>query len=140
MQVLAAAGLVVALAIGHVYLRFVIGDIKMQHRGLQQQREDLFRQAAKLQRENAELCDMARLQKHAAEDLQMVESDPKDRVTAYMPLALRTKYAVGVVTPSVAQRASGLEIAQENARTPVERLLLTITDMNRAFAADARDK
>lgn len=111
---------------GHVYLRFQIADIKVQHVELQRQREELFRKSMELERQNAALCNLPELRQYALQQMQMVDSAPESRQTTLIPAALSDKYKTDAVA-----RASSHE---EPAKRPLERLLLTLTDMNRAFA------
>ena len=125
-QIVGFSTLLAALAVGHVYLRFQIADIKVQHVELQRQREELFRQSMELERQNAALCNLPQLRQYALQQMQMIDSAVDKRQTTLIPAGLAQKYKTDAVTRA--------EMRPEPPKRAIERLLLTLTDMNRAFA------
>jgi hypothetical protein len=95
---LALCGILGALAIAHVQLRFVINDSRLQHQRMQRVHRELLQQYALLERANAQLSDYDRLHEYATQELHMVEIP--DRPTASITTDVRTKYTVDSVLQS----------------------------------------
>lgn len=122
------------LSVAHIYLQFCIRDVKTQHQKLQEQCRNLRQEESRLQHENEALCDAAQLRDWARHERQMVESDPKTQTVAALPDSLKEKY---VADAKVRGRDETLDFATvgETQDAPVTRLLLSLVDVNKAFAA-----
>lgn len=87
---LLCCGIIGALAIGHVQLRFGINDGRLQHQRMQRIHRELLQDYARLERGNAQLSDYHRLHEYAVGELHMIEV--RERPTAYITADLQKKY------------------------------------------------
>jgi hypothetical protein len=126
-----------ALAIGHVYVRFAIGDVKLEHRTLQKRQRELFVNVTRLERENVAIADPERLRELGVDGLGMVNVLPEVRVQAALPQMLVDKY-VHVGTPRGIVQPRDTALAAEN-RSPLMRVLMGVVDANRAYAKGDRE-
>lgn len=125
---------VAALSVGHIYLRFANQDIMLQHRQLQEQQSVLVREITSLEQQNAALCDAGRLKEFGLRDMRMVEDPALQRQLASVPSHISRKYsAVGASDRLIA--SSELLDAEAEQQGTVKKVLLSIVDVNKAFAA-----
>ena len=126
--------LIGSLAVTHVYVRFVISDMRMQHFGLQEQQRDLLRQVAQIEHENSALADLVKLKEYGYNELKMVDTQPTERADAVLPQSIRERSfgpGRGLTAMNVLK---GMNDSLELDAGLFRRVLLTITDVNRAFA------
>lgn len=132
--VLVAAGLV-ALGCAHLWLQFAITDVRVQYQKVQQTHRELLQRATLLEHENERLCDVARLREYAVQKLKMVETDPSQRALASLPPEFLRKYQDQPATSRDSLLAH-LGAPDTPTRATIEKLLLTVTDVNKAFAGE----
>jgi len=120
---------VAVLCLGHVYLRFAIRDMKLQHKNLQHQVRSLIQQQSDLIHGNEALCNVEELRNHGRFQLQMVEPSHQERLIASVSTEARARYSEEAISLPM-QFAE----AEENALSPVKKVLLSLVDVNKAFA------
>lgn len=126
--------------VSHVHLRFAIDDARMQHRRLQEQYRGLELKHMALQGETERMSELERLGQFARYELGMVEQDPRTRVVASVGSAVSAKYAESR-SVAVAEEAGAADaLIGRLPDVPGKSLLLTLVDVNQAFAAAAPEK
>lgn len=124
---LVLCGILGALAIAHVQLRFVINDSRLQHQRMQRVHRELLQQYALLERANAQLSDYDRLHEYATQELHMVEI--ADRPTANISSDVRTKYSIDssqqskYSAPNSRAVADGVSMFRKSARQRIQKLV-----------------
>jgi hypothetical protein len=124
------------LCLAHVYLRFSITDIRLEHRQLQEQNARLQQRLNFLQHQSEKLCDSGYLRDYGLRTLGMVESDPRTHTVAAVPASISDKYlkelgpvhSVTVATSTEADPAEG----------GLQKFILSLVDANQAFASSGR--
>jgi hypothetical protein len=137
LRALACCGIIGALAIGHVQLRFLINDARLQHQRMQHVHRDLIQDYAMLDRTTTQLSDYNRLHDFATQQLHMVEV--QDRPVAYISHDLRQKYSGDSVAQAHAYLAQPRAVAKfGELRTEAKNKLLKLVDTGRAaFSGEA---
>lgn len=129
-QALAVSVVAASLCIAHLWLQFAAADSRIQFRQLQERRRELQGRMSLLQHENERLCDIERLREYGDKNLNMIETNPARRVLAHVPAEYRARYSRA--KPEANVLAYTTQEARPLSRT--ERVLLMLTDVNRAFA------
>lgn len=119
------------LAISHVWLRFGIGDLKMQCSRLEEIRSDLTQRVSGLEYQNMQMCDTERLRDYARRELKMVEPAPNNRVAYALPERLKQKYYDASSMRQAGDGVPDLIMQEQNERG----ILQTLIDANHAVAA-----
>ena len=131
-QILCVAIVLAVLGCAHLWLQFSITDARMQYQRVQHQHRELLQRATLLEHEYERLCDIERLREYAVAKLKMIEPDAAQRVVATLPPDLPRKYQD---EPATAKDAVLAHTGGDTRNRPtMEKLLLTITDANKAFA------
>lgn len=121
------------LSVGHIYLRFLIRDMKLQQSQLVEQSDQLQRHAAQLESDCAKLCDSTRLRAVGRYGLHMVEESPQGRIVASVPDSIASKYAAQPLGSQPAGSVRGTQVADA---APVQQFLMSLVDVNKAYAAE----
>lgn len=87
--------IIAALCLGHIHLRFVHTDMKMQHGQLQKQHRLLLQEQDAIERQNEALCDRQRLAVLAQRE-RMQSTDVRRQLVAVIPNELRKKYSAPI--------------------------------------------
>ena len=138
LEILLIAAIIASLGVAHLWLAFKTADARVQYTRVQQHRRELYHKSTLLQHEYERMCDIERLRAYGAENLRMVETQPGERVVMSVPDELSRKY-LGEAAPAVASIQILADIPSGEAfdqrhRNPMEKLLLKVTDVNKAFA------
>ncbi|MCX7718545.1 MAG: hypothetical protein N2111_09135 [Candidatus Sumerlaeaceae bacterium] len=129
-----------AWGVAHIHLRFAIDDMRLQHRRLQEQYRGLELRRMALQGETERMSELERLGQFARYELGMVEQDPRTRVVASVPTDVAAKYVESRSVAAADQGDAADTLIGRLPDVPGKSLLLTLVDVNQAFAASASEK
>ena len=129
-QTLVAFLILAVRSVGHVYLRFTIRDMRLQHCKLQEQHRTLLQEQRRLMHESEVLCDVTRLREFGRNELQMIEPDVRTQVVVALPESIRSKYTEQSRTQEMLA-----DVAGGGGELPLHQVLLSLADVNKAFAA-----
>lgn len=130
-QALIAFLVLAALCVGHIYVRFTIRDMRVQQCKLELEFDQFMHEQTRLQSECQQLCESSRLRDVGRHQLGMLENDVRRQVIASVPQDLVAKYTEHPVRLPQPEIASSPELAG----APVKQILMSLVDVNKAYAA-----
>lgn len=129
-QTLVAFLILAILSVAHVYLRFTIRDMKLQHCKLQEQHQSLLQEQRRLMHESEVLCDATRLREFGRNELRMIEPDVRTQVVMSIPESMKRRYTEESRGKEMLADAAGV-----GGEVPFRQILSSLADVNKAFAA-----
>jgi hypothetical protein len=133
-RTLTISAIVAVFCLSHLYLRFVIADVKLEFKELQQRKAILERQATRMERDNIQLSDFSRLEDKAAQQFGLVEDPNSLRNLAVIPHQIYERYSTEIDS---SQSDSGERMqfgVDAEKRTALANIFNSLVDGNWAFA------